>query len=216
MRSFLNCLCAVAALATAAISCGCTSIRYSGRYGDGTPYDGIGDANTLRRFYIRTFDVPDGYRAKVSTAKIQEIIPELLSRNARPGDVPVDVSVRPGEVEWSGGWTMVFLGILPVMYTADQDVMVDVSVAGMKGPAVTTICHFTYDRKMTVFSPLAAIPYSEKDGCQENQMEKKVVLDVSELFSRTIARSIAFHLRQSALERLTLPEIDFDVGQEGL
>ena len=209
------------ACACALLFCGCMNSRYSGRYEDGTAYRGIGGVKTFRKFYIRSFSVPDGYGAKVSAAKIQEMIPELLHRHARAGDVPIDVTIRPGKIETSGGWTKVFAmlgGIFPLATTADQDVAVDISIDGMEDSRSAVICHFTYDMKMTVLSPLAAISYSPKDGCQENLMMSGIVTipDVSEVFSGTIARGIAVRLRQSALERLTLPDIDFGTGKEGL
>ena len=199
--------------------CGCMTQRYAGQYDGGMVYEGVGDVKTYRKFYIRFFDLPDGYRARVSAAKIQEIIPELLNRHARPGDIPVDITIRPSDITVSGGWTAVFGilgGILPVVMTFDQDVCVDIAIPDMKTLNPTVNNHFTYDRKMTVLSPLAAIPYSEKDGFQEHQFENgaESMVDESEVFSRTIARGIAARLKQAALERLELPNIDFIAGKE--
>ena len=199
--------------------CGCMTQRYAGRYGDGTPYDGIGDAKTFRKFYIRSFDIPDGYRARVSPAKIQEIIPELVNSRAVKGDVPIDVTIRPGEVERGGGWTMVFLflgGIVPCAFSADQDVVVEVSLDDMRDSCCYATSHFAHDTKQTVLSPLAAFPYSPREGFQENLLDSGILMqDTSEVFSRTIAFELALVLRRFAIERLAVPDVDFDFEGEG-
>ena len=64
----------------ALLFCGCTSTRYSGRYGDGTVYRGIGEEKTFRKFYIRKIE---GEGAFVSAVSMSQKHPALFTRSPR-------------------------------------------------------------------------------------------------------------------------------------
>ena len=161
----------------------------------------------------------DSYRSRISIAKIQASMPELLNRRAGPGDVPIDLSIRVGASERSGEWSYVFAGfggIIPVWMSSEERAKVEMSVGDGASPLPVIECVFVLDNKMSVFSPLALIPYSDKDGFQENDIKKGFSPpDMGGVFSRTVAKGMAIQLKKYAIERLSVPDIDFSVNEDG-
>ena len=196
------------------IICGCASSRSAGRYGDGTVYDGIGDVKTLRRFCIRKLDIDEEYKALITSAKIQSIVPELIRARGRDDDIPVDIVVRVGDSEISGQWSMLFAclcGIVPSWTTTEFGAVVEVYFGDDAKALSRTECCFEQNFKMSIFSPLGCIPYPPKDGFQENEMKSGLFQAISpEVFSLTISKCVALQLKKYVEEKLTIPDVVFE------
>ena len=213
MKIAMPLFCLIAVFTTA-----CSTSRSAGRYGDGSVYDGIGDVKTLRRFYIRNFDIDEGCKALISPAKIQSIIPELVRARRREGDIPIDVVVRFGAPEQSGDWSFcfAFLGsIVPSWVTVESTVCVEVSFGDDNGTVTRQDCQFEQNFKVSVFSPLGWIPYSPKEGFQENETSMGMMQDLSsDIVAATVSKCIAMQLKGYVVEKLTIPDVEFDFKEE--
>ena len=196
------------------IICGCSSSRSAGRYGDGTVYDGIGDVKTLRRFCIRKLDINEEYKALITSAKIESIVPELIRARGRDDDIPIDIVVRVGNSEISGQWSTLFAclyGIIPSWKTTEFGAVVEVYFGDEAKALSRTECCFEQNFKTSVFSPLGWIPYSKKDGFQENEMKSGLFQAISpEVFSLTISKCVALQLKKYVEEKLTIPDVVFE------
>ena len=213
MKIAMPLFCLIAVFTTA-----CSTSRSAGRYGDGSVYDGIGDVKTLRRFYIRNFDIDEGYKALVSPAKIQPVIPDLVRARGRKTDVPIDVSIRFSSPEQSGDWSFcfAFLGsIIPSWMTIEYTATVEVSFGDDDGTVTRQECRFERNFKTSVFSPLGWIPYSPKEGFQENETSMGVMQDLSsDVVATTVSKCIAMQLKGYVVEKLTIPDVEFDFKEE--
>ena len=194
--------------------CGCASSRSSGRYVDGTVYDGIGDVKTLRRFCIRKLDINEEYKALITSAKIQSIVPELIRARGRDEDIPIDIVVRVGEPEISGQWSILFAclySIIPSWTTTEFDATVEVYFGDDATAISRKECSFEQSFKMSICSPLGWIPYSEKEGFQENETRMGLLQAVSpEVFSVTVSKCVALQLKKYVEEKLTIPDVVFE------
>ena len=194
------------------LSGGCTSARYSGRYGDGTTYTGIGGARTFRKFYLRKVE---GDGIFVSSASISMRYPDLFRRNLEPGDIPVDVHVRKINADDGGGWSLVFAflySIIPSWTWNEQSYSLEISIDGDSTAVPSATCSYAHDFKMSVLSPFGMLPYGEKSGYQRNEFNSGLMemsLDVSDVLEDVMAACIAQQVTRHALERLTIPDVDF-------
>lgn len=194
--------------------CGCASSRSSGRYGDGAVYKGIDGIKTFRKFFIRKFEVNEEYKALVSPGKVQSIIPELVRARERNGDIPIDVVIRVGKSEVSGDWSIVFAclySIIPSWTTTEFSAVVEVYFKDDVRAFSRKECRFEQNFKLSICSPLGWVPYSAKEGFQENEMKMGLLQAVSpEVFSKTVSKCIAMQLKQYAEEKLAVPDVDFE------
>lgn len=196
------------------IGCGCASSRSSGRYGDGTIYSGIGEVKTLRRFCIRKLDINEEYKALITPAKIQSVVPELIRARGRDDDIPIDIVVRVGESEISGQWSILFAclySIIPSWTTTEFNATVEVYFGDDAQAISKTECRFEQNFKMSICSPLGWIPYSEKEGFQENETKLGLLQAISpDVFSATVSKCVALQLKKYVEEKLTIPDVIFE------
>lgn len=193
---------------------GCASSRSSGRYGDGTVYSGIGEVKTLRRFCIRKLDINEEYKALITPAKIQSVVPELIRARGRDDDIPIDIVVRVGESEISGQWSILFAclySIIPSWTTTEFNATVEVYFGDDAQAISKTECRFEQNFKMSICSPLGWIPYSEKEGFQENETKLGLLQAISpDVFSATVSKCVALQLKKYVEEKLTIPDVIFE------
>lgn len=196
------------------VGCGCASSRSSGRYGDGTVYSGIGEVKTLRRFCIRKLDINEEYKALITPAKIQSVVPELIRARGRDDDIPIDIVVRVGESEISGQWSILFAclySIIPSWTTTEFNATVEVYFGDDVQAISKTECRFEQNFKMSILSPLGWIPYSEKEGFQENETKLGLLQAISpDVFSATVSKCVALQLKKYVEEKLTIPDVIFE------
>ena len=204
-------------MCAALVVSGCTSLRYAGQYGDGTNYSGIGGARTFRKFYLRKIE---GDGAFVSSASLNQKYPELFNRYQGQGDVPVDVYAKKTNTDDGGGWSFVFAflySIIPSWNWIEQTYTVQISVDGDEKLIPDTVCNYAHDFKISIFSPLGLIPYGDKTGYQRNEHKSGLMVtsvNVSAVLEDVMAACIAQQLKRYALERLTMPDVQFGIEGE--
>ena len=195
---------------------GCASSRCSGRYGDGTTYAGIGNARVFRRFYVRKVE---GEGASVTSASISNRYPDLFRKSPQPGDIPVDVYVKQGKIETSGEWSFIFAclySIIPSWTTVEQSYAVDLVVDGDDKLVPPSTCGYSHDFKLSIMSPLGLIPYGDKEGCQRNDFSAGLSTpDIAGVIEDVMSASIVQQLTRHALDKLTVPDIDFTTADGG-
>jgi hypothetical protein len=202
--------------------CGCTSSRSAARYGEGVAYAGIGEAKILRKFYIRKFEIDEEYKALISPVQIRSLVPELLRSRPGEGDVPVDVAVRVGPRRQSGAWSIVFAflyGIVPTWQNVEVSATVEIFVADGRSDTFRSDCIFDDSFKISVCSPLGLLPYPKKEGFQENECKQGIFLNrgrvwYGRMFATAISKCIAQQLQRHAMDRLTVPDVDFSFEEE--
>jgi hypothetical protein len=177
-------------------------------------YAGIGGVKTLRRFCIRKLNINEEYKALITSAKIQSIVPELIRARGRDEDIPIDIVVRVGEPEISGQWSILFAclySIIPSWTTTEFNATVEVYFGDDAQAISRTECRFEQNFKMSILSPLGWIPYSEKEGFQENETKIGLLQVISpEVFSATVSKCVALQLKKYVEEKLTIPDVIFE------
>ena len=196
---------------------GCATSRCSGRYGDGTFYAGIGNAKVFRKFYVRKVE---GDTTSVSAASMCNRYPDLFRKSPKPGDIPVDVYVKQGKVETGGEWSFIFAclySIIPSWTTVEQSYAIDLVVDGDERGVPSSSCSYSHDFKLSIMSPLGLIPYGDKEGCQRNDFSVGLSTpDIAGVIDDVISASIAQQLTKYALDRLTVPDVEFTAADEGV
>lgn len=219
-------------IAAVALMCGCVSSRLAYRYGDGLSYDGVDGIDVRQRFHIRSISFKDETQKQSYFAKFQEplpdvhavagVVPELFSQGERTGDLPLDVTVRLGEIKGSSDfWNMMAalfsLFIVPIEISHERTSFIEIWSGGEKIVPDATFTRFD-DSHTSVILPLGLIPYSPKEGCQENVFGESAFRgygpEETNAFVRIVARNIARQLKRHALERLKTPDVDFDFNKE--
>lgn len=212
----------------ALVICGCASERYAARYGDGVSYRGIGDIKTFRKFYIRNeFKVlmPVAFSSvgcAIKPLEVHKRAPELFSRVPEPGDIPVDVTVTPEVQKHSGEASMllsIFLPLLPYWNEQEQSDALELVINGDAKAAPPAVCRFIDNYKCSIFGPLGWIPYLDRDDFQRNETSFGLVEAVSfetkrDVVVDAVVKCIAQQLKTSALDMLTIPDVDFEAEGE--
>ena len=207
----------VTLLVAALMLCGCTSLRYSGKYGNGTKYAGIGNTRTFRKFYLRKIE---GDGAFVSSVFLNQKYPALFSRQQGRDDVPIDVYARKTSSDDGGGWSFVFAflySIIPSWTWMEDTYSVEISVDGNEKLVPATTCIYNHDFKMSIFSPLGLIPYPDKNGYQRNEHKSGIMatsLNIADVLTDVMGDCIAQQVTEHALDMLTVPDIDFTAEEK--
>ena len=220
---------AVIAFAAIAFTCGCESGRLAYRYGDGEPYGGLDGVDVRQRFCIRSISFEGETPAQSYFAKFQEPLPDvhavaavepkLFSSGDRMVEIPIDVTVRFGEIKsGSGFWnsTLAFFTafIVPIEIFCERTSFIEIRSAD--GERIAPDASFTRfdDNRTSLILPFGLIPYSPKEGCQENVFGENAIRGYGQegtnAFVRTLSHCIAQQLKKHALERITMPEVNFD------
>ena len=200
---------------TALMMCGCATSRYSGRYGDGSVYAGIGNSKTFRKFYVRKIE-GDG---AVSAASLSKAYPNLFSKVDSKDNIPVDLYIKQGKLETSGEWSFVFAclySIIPTWFSHEQPYTIDFVVADDERLVPQACCCFAHDFKVSIFSPLGLIPYGDKTGYQRNEFTAGLSTpDIAGVLSDVMGLCVAQQLTKYALDRLTIPDVEFTMADDG-
>ena len=208
-----------------ALAGGCGSFRLSARYGDGISYDGIGSVKTNRKFFIRSIRIDRNYEAWVTPGKISSMVPELIAKSEKEGNIPLDVVVTMGDRVSSGGWSFLLYlcsyGVVPFWNINESVVKID--IADRMGDVVASgsECVFHFSSKVSCCSPFGLLT-REKEGFQKNLIKRGTLFSLPrissdehvECFASVVAECIACEIKRYALERLTLPDVYF--AQEGI
>ena len=201
---------------------GCATERYSGRYSGGSKYTGIGDVKTFRKFYVRN-DVAFVMSGGLTRSELHKRMPELFNREPESGDIPIDIVVEKGVPERSGDATPILsgllLGIIPFWTSEERTDAVNIVVNGDAKMVSQKECHFSYDMKGSIFSPLGWIPYFDKEGYQRNETGMGIITALSytvrlDIEKDILAKCLAQQLKMDALGMLMTPDVNFDVEME--
>lgn len=206
----------VALLLSLLLLCGCATSRCSGRFGDGSSYAGTGNTRMFRKFHLQKVE---GDAASVTAASMSRRYPDLFRKSPNPGDIPVDVYVKQGKAETSGSWSFIFaslFSIIPSWTTVEQNYAIDIVVDGDDKVVPPSSCGYSYDFKLSIMSPLGLIPYGDREGCQRNDFSTGFSTpDIAGVIEDVMSASIAQQLTRHALDRLTIPDVDFTMEDGG-
>ena len=220
MRRKLSCACSCLLLL-----CGCfTSYRSSGRYGDGSAYEGVGDVELYRKFHIRSWNemrkIGPDFTFEVSNSNVLDIAnaiaPDMFNVQADARDVQVDIVTRHASKDEESGllWQILSLCtvcILPSHYEGKWNCDVEIMAAGQK---LTGECRFSWSDRRSIL-PYGLIPYSNKDGYQENSCKSDFMGEAYRMYSSDAVRKacikcVAQQLKRHALHLLTTPDVEFE------
>lgn len=197
--------------------CGCFAYRISGRYGDGVAYESIDGVKTYRKFHIRSWKEVDrngeqSFAASNVLDIINAIVPDMFNVQAVAGDIPVDIITHIGQTEQygilSGILSLCTLFVIPDCSETAWPCNVEVLVEGCE-QKLSVSCGFSYSISGSIL-PWGLIPYSNKDGYQENLCTVWDSPDQIALIRKAYIKGVAQQLKKHALERLTTPEIKFE------
>ena len=125
----------------------------------------------------------------------------------------------------SGEWSILLYicsyGVVPFWNINESVVKID--IADKMGGIVASgsECVFHFSNKVSCCSPFGLFT-REKEGFQKNLIKRGTIFSVShispdehvECFASVVSECIAYEIKRYALERLTLPDVDFN--QEGI
>lgn len=219
-----------------ALLSGCGHVRVSGKYGDCAPYVRTKE-QVYRKFYIRSLNVynwpgqehkdfwgniiPDSYfkgkTITITADRICQYADDLLTAEYREGDISVDIVITFHEVWRSFGlWSIPFMFtyVLPVSTGHEFDFEIGIRIDGdnqlLKMKSMVR-GHYVAAALPTGFVyPSPALP----NGFQVSELKKCIVapdgnVDLTEILIKTVAYGVAQQLKTYALDRLTMPDIDF-------
>ena len=212
---------------------GCGHVRVSGKYGDCAPYVRIKE-HVYRKFFIRSLNVYNwpgknflagvedlyfkGEKISVTSDKICRHIDDMLVVKPLYDDIPVDIVVSFCENEKTFGWWSIPLAwtfILPLNFAKEFCFEIEVRIDGdnrlpkMKSQVRVHDIGAVFPTGLLFSSP--ALP----DGFQVSDLRKyrctfpESQYDLTEVLIKTVAYGVAQQLNTHALDRLTMPDIDF-------
>jgi hypothetical protein len=218
---------------------GCISIRRSFRYGDGTA--ALGDEVSGRlysKFYIRSFRVDTGawrdmenmteaerrqtanYNGFVGVEHLLPHMRGLVRENAVAGDVPLDVTVKVGEPKIVGAWSimLIFTCVLPASAQLEFPVEIDIAVGEERQRLPPENCILARDTRLALASPLGLVPFKERQGFQLTELQSRCIykfIKTEDQFTwgRFLASGIYQILKTHAVDRLQVPDVDFEAKE---
>lgn len=221
-----------------ALLSGCGHVRVSGKYGDCAPYVRTKE-QVYRKFYIRSLNVynwpgkehknflgdifPDQYfkgkTITITADRICQYADDLLTAEYREGDISVDIVITFHEVWRSfGSWIFPFAltYVLPASMGYEFDFKIGIRIDGdnqlLKMESMVRAHSLCAILPTGFLFPPPALP----NGFQVSELYKSLVgvdldahRDLTEILIKTVAYGVAQQLKTHALDRLTMPDIDF-------
>jgi len=221
-------------IAAVVFLCGCMSARLAYRYGDGTPYDGLEGVNVTQKFAIRSIKLKNDIQPnevfannqepKPDAESVSKVVPEMFAQGDQSGNIPIDVTIHFGEMKQSEmGWkdvvfswlSMCTLYAVPIYTTREKPGRIEITTTA--GEKVVPDCNILRndDSKVSFILPFGAFKFASKKGFQENAFAEYDYAfscygqDGTNAFVRALAKGVAQQLKKYALDRLTLPDVDF-------
>ena len=220
-----------------ALLSGCGHVRVSGKYGDCAPYVRTKE-QVYRKFYIKSLNVYNwpgkevkaffsdniltdryfkGKTITITVDRLCQYADDLLTAKYREGDISVDVVITfCGEGRSFGLWTIpfAFTYVLPCSVGDEFDFEIGVRIDGdnqlPKMESMVRVHQVAAGLPTGFLFPPPALP----NGFQVSELRECVVnidnhLDLTEILIKTVAYGVAQQLKTYALDRLTMPDIDF-------
>lgn len=222
-----------------ALMSGCGHVRVSGKYGDCAPYVRTKEQVYRKFYIksLNVYNWPGkevkalfsdniltdvhfkGKTITITVDRLCQYADDILTAKYREGDIPVDIVITfCGKGRTFGRWTIPFMFtyVLPGSMGAEFDFEIGVRIDGdnqLPKMESTVREHSVCAMLPTGFLfPPPALP----NGFQVSELYKRVGiadidahLDLTEILIKTVANGLAQQLKTYALDRLTMPDIDF-------
>lgn len=212
---------------------GCGHVRVSGKYGDCAPYVRTKE-QVYRKFYIRSLNVYNwpgknfllggedhyfkGEKIFITSDKICQYIDDMFVMEPQHDDIPVDVIITFCGNERTFGlwsiplaWTFVLAQNVGKEFYFEIEVRVDGDNRLSRMKSQVRVHDIGAVFPTGLLYPPPALP----DGSQISDLRKycfeipELKYDLTEILIKTVAYGVAQQLKTHALDRLTMPDIDF-------
>jgi len=212
---------------------GCGHVRVSGKYGDCAPYVRTKE-QVYRKFYIRSLNVYNwpgknfllggedhyfkGEKIFITSDKICQYIDDMFVMEPQHDDIPVDVIITFCGNERTFGlwsiplaWTFVLAQNVGKEFYFEIEVRVDGDNRLSRMKSQVRVHDIGAVFPTGLLYPPPALP----DGSQISDLRKycfeipELKYDLTEILVKTVAYGVAQQLKTHALDRLTMPDIDF-------
>ena len=216
-----------------ALLSGCGHVRVSGKYGDCAPYVRTKE-QVYRKFYIRSLNVYNwpgknflfggvdhyfkGEKIFITSDKICQYIDDMFVMEPQHDDIPVDVIITfCGNERTFGLWSIPLAWTFVLAQNVGKEFYfeIEVSVDGDNRLSRMKSQVRVHDIGAVFPTGLLYPPPALPDGSQISDLRKycfeipELKYDLTEILVKTVAYGVAQQLKTYALDRLTMPDIDF-------
>lgn len=213
---------------------GCGHVRVSGKYGDCAPYVRTKE-QVYRKFYIRSLNVYNwpgknflfggedhyfkGEKIFITSDKICQYIDDIFVMEPQHDDIPVDVIITfCGNERTFGLWSIPLACTFVLAQNVGKEFYFEIEVRVDGDNRLSRMKSQVRVHDIGAVFPTGLLypPPALPDGSQISDLRKycfeipALKYDLTEILIKTVAYGVAQQLKTHALDRLAMPDIDFN------